>query len=173
MTGSPRRVALLFAGASLALAGQVFGQPGPAAPYTAPRNQLTVDLGVLSAGVAYGHRLGTGRMSVGGGIWAAWEPSSTIDPEFFQPVGVELFVRSQLTPIVQLEAGPSVLYYVWADDCGECGGMFIGVRGAAMVGHRFVFFGPALHVGWATAAQQPDAVGLVFALQFRWFHGWE
>lgn len=171
-----RRVAPLIACAGLSLSGPVRGQAAPdtaAAAVAVARHQVTVDIGVLSAGIAYGHRLGTGPLTVGGGVWAAWEPASTIDPEFFQPVGVELFVRSQLSPNVQVEAGPSVLYYVWADDCGECGGLFVGLRGAAMVGHRFAYFGPSLRLGWAAAAEQPDGLGLVFALQVRLFFGWE
>lgn len=80
-------------------------------------------------------------------------------------------MRSQLNPNLQLEAGPSVLYYLWADDCGECSGIFMGLRGAAWVGHRFAFVGPTLRLGWAAAADRPDAIGLVFGLELRLFLG--
>jgi len=132
--------------ASLSLSAPALGQTSPdahAPARTLARHQVTIDIGMLTGGIAYGRRLGTGRMTVGGGIWAGWEPASSIDPAFFLPVGVELFVRSQLNPNVQLEAGPPVLHYFWADDCGECSGIFIGVRGAARVGHRFAMSDPA------------------------------
>ena len=98
------------------------------------RNQFSVDIGVLQGGLSYGRQIGHGHFSIGGGVWGSWEPWSTFEGNVREPLGVELFVRARPSRDLQLELGPSLLRYHWADDCSECTGTFAGVHAAAMVG---------------------------------------
>jgi hypothetical protein len=136
------------------------------------RNQFSVDVGVLQGGLSYARRLGQGPFSIGGGVWAAWEPWSTFEGDVWEPLGVELFVRAQPSRDVQLELGPSLLRYHWADDCSECTGTFAGVRAAAMVGRGIFALGPTLRLGRATGDPAGDELGLLFGIQGRLLFSW-
>ena len=87
--------------------------PGLAQDGAIRKNHFSVDVGVLQGGVSYARRLGQGQFSIGGGIWAAWEPWSTFESDVWEPLGVELFVRAHPSRDVQLEVGPSLLRYHW------------------------------------------------------------
>jgi hypothetical protein len=95
---------------------------------TTRKNHFSVDVGLLQGGLSYARRLGHGQFSIGGGVWGAWEPWSSFEGSVFEPLGAELFVRAHPSRAVQLELGPSLLRYRWADDCSECTGTFTGVR---------------------------------------------
>ena len=94
------------------------------------RNQISLDIGVLEAGISYARRLGHGPVSLGGGLRGAWEPWNTFEQSLFQPAGAELFVRVRPSAAAQFEFGPSLLGYRWADDCSECSGTFAGLHAA-------------------------------------------
>ena len=57
-------------------------------------------------------------------------------------MGGELFVRMRASGNTQLEIGPTLLRYRWADDCSECTGSLVGVHAAAMVGNGTFWLGP-------------------------------
>jgi hypothetical protein len=56
-------------------------------------NQFSIDVGLVQGGLTYARRLGQGNFSVGGGVWAAWEPWSSFETNVWEPLGVELFLR--------------------------------------------------------------------------------
>ena len=53
------------------------------------KNQLSLDVGVLQGGLSYARRLGEGNLSLGGGVWGAWEPWSSFESNVWEPLGVE------------------------------------------------------------------------------------
>jgi hypothetical protein len=136
------------------------------------RNQFSVDLGLLQGGLSYARRLGDGPFSLGGGLWGAWEPWSSFEGNVFEPLGAELFVRAQPGRAAQLELGPSLLRYRWADDCSECTGTFTGVRAAAMVGQGIFSLGPTVRLGRITGDPRGSEVGLLWGLQARLLFSW-
>ena len=135
------------------------------------RNQLTIDAGLLALGIGYAEG-GGGRSSVGVRLWAAWEAPATFDRPFFEPRGVEVFARYQVSRSVQAEAGPSFLRYADVDDCSTCNRTFLGVRGAALVGRRLLF-GPELRFGAVTGGSRPVEAGFVLGAQLRLLLDWE
>ena len=139
----------------------------PAPPPAIKRHQLSLDAGYLSAGLAYARRIGSSRTSLGGGLWWAWEPRTTFDQNIYEPLGGELFVRYQPLPLVQVEAGPSVLRYFWTDDCGECTGTFLGGRATALLGYRVVFLGASVRMGHAAGGPTRSEFGLIWNLHVR------
>ena len=163
-------------GIALLLPGPLWGQADSTArtdSLAAKRYQFTIDVGVLELGLAYGQRVAFGRLSLGAGVWVAWQPSETFDRSFFEPRGVELFARYQISRYAQAEVGPSFLRYAYADDCSRCTGSFLGVHGAALVGgHRFLF-GPTIRYGRVTGGPDPAETGFVYGLQMRILFGWE
>ena len=85
--------------------------PGVAQDTAIRRNHIAVDVGILQGGLSYARRVSQ-KFSIGGGVWAAWEPWSSFESSVLEPVGVELFVRAHPSPDVHLEVGPSVLRYL-------------------------------------------------------------
>jgi hypothetical protein len=165
----PTRILPVVASLSLLLPGPVLGQ----SPIV-KRNQFTVDLGPLELGLGYGERVGTSRLSLGGGVWAAWEPQvETFDGNFFEPRGLELFARYQISRSLQAEAGPSLLRYASGDDCSNCGATFLGLRVAAFAGGRRLLFGPAIRYGGVVWGSAPGGMGFVYGLQLRLFFDWD
>jgi len=146
--------------------------PGLAQDGAIRENHFSVDVGVLQGGLSYARRLGQGPFSIGGGIWAAWEPWSTFESNVSEPLGVELFVRAHPSRDVQLEVGPSLLRYHWADDCSACTGTFAGVHAAAMVGRGVFALGPTLRLGRVTGDPAGDEIGLLFGIQARLLFSW-
>jgi|SRR3972149_2662190 len=141
-------------------------------PLTVKRNQVTLDAGLLSLGLAYARRIGAGPWSLGAGLWWAWEPRITFKQNIYEPLGAEFFARYQPLPLVQLEAGPSVARYFWADDCGECTGTFVGGRASALIGYRVVFLGPSVRFGRANGGADRLETGLIWVIQARLALGW-
>jgi hypothetical protein len=136
------------------------------------KNQLSLDVGVLEGGLSYARRLGQGNLSLGGGVWGAWEPWSTFESSVWEPLGVELFLRARPASDVYLEAGPSLLRYYWADDCSECTGTLVGIRVAAMAGPGIFSLGPTVRVGHLTGAPGGNEMGLLLGLQARLLFSW-
>jgi hypothetical protein len=137
------------------------------------RNQLSLDVGPLEGGLAYARRLGQGPWSVGGGVWAAWEPWNTFESNFWEPRGVHLFLRGRPSREVQLELGPSLLRYQWADDCSACSGTFVGIRAAALVGRGIFALGPVIQLGHSSGSPAGAETGLLWGLQGRLLFSWD
>jgi hypothetical protein len=146
--------------------------PGFAQDGVIRKNHFSVDVGLLQGGVSYARRLGHGPFSIGGGVWGAWEPWSSFEGSVFEPLGAELFVRAQPSRAVQLELGPSLLRYRWADDCSECTGTFVGVRAAAMVGEGIFSLGPTVRLGRITGDPAGSETGILWGIQARLLFSW-
>lgn len=135
-------------------------------------NHFALDVGYLEGGLSYSRRISR-KLSVGGGVWAAWEPWTTsFESNVLEPMGVELFVRAYPTPGVHLEAGPSVLRYYSADDCSECRDTFTGIRTAAMVGTGIFWLGPTARFGRITGGSSGSELGFIWGVQARLLFGW-
>jgi hypothetical protein len=136
------------------------------------KNQISLDVGPLEGGLSYARRLGQGVWSVGGGVWASWEPWNSFESSFFEARGLHLFLRARPSREVQLELGPSRLRYQWADDCSVCSGTFAGVRASAMVGRGVFALGPVVQVGRSTGSPTGAATGLLWGVQGRLLLSW-
>ena len=145
--------------------------PGVAQEAAIPKNQFSVDVGILQGGLSYARRVSQ-KFSVGGGVWGAWEPWNSFESTFVEPMGVELFVRAHPTPDVHLEVGPSLLRYYSADDCSECTNTFTGIRTAAMVGKGIFSLGPAVRLGRVTGGSSGSEFGVIWGIQARLLFGW-
>lgn len=168
------RVLVTGAAISSILVGPILGQttPGsPSSPLAIKRNQLTIDVGLLALGIGYAAG-GRGRSSVGVRLWAAWGAPTTFDRPFFEPRGVDVFARYQVSHSVQAEAGPSFLRYADGDDCSNCNRTFLGVRGAALAGRRLLF-GPEIRFGAVIGGSRPAETGFVLGAQLRLLLDWE
>jgi len=157
---------MVAASSGILQAQQVSGDPLP------KRNQVALGVGILSGEVSYARRIGEKRLSLGGGVWYAWEPPHSFAHDVWEPFGGFGVVRYRFTPYFQTEAGPAYLRYLWADDCSSCTGTFAGLRAAARVGYRFVFFGPSAWVGWASDDRNGSQLGIIFDLQLSLNLGW-
>jgi hypothetical protein len=146
--------------------------PGLGQDSAIPKNHFSVDVGPLQGGLSYARRVGAGPFSIGGGVWGAWDPWSSFEGSVFQPLGAELFVRAHPSRAVQLELGPSLLRYLWADDCSECTGTFNGVRAAAMVGKGIFSLGPTVRLGRVTGHPAGGETGILWGIQARLLFSW-
>ncbi|HEY7504162.1 MAG TPA: hypothetical protein VH700_08685 [Gemmatimonadales bacterium] len=145
--------------------------PALAQNATIGKNQFAFDVGMLQGGLSYARRVGP-KLSIGGGLWGAWEPWNSFESSFVEPLGVELFVRVHPAREVHLEAGPSLLRYGWADDCSECTGTFTGLRAAAMVGTGIFSLGPAVRYGRITGGTSGSEMGVIWGIQARLLFAW-
>ena len=136
------------------------------------RNQLALEAGFLSLGLNYARRIGETPWSVGACVWGAWEPPSTFEGSFFEPVGAVVFGRYRAAPWLHADVGVTAARYLWADDCSDCSGSFMGARSAALVGYRWIFVGPELSAGWASDGRNGSQFGLFFGGQVRLVLGW-
>ena len=166
MHPSTRYLSLVFA---LAAANAA---PGLAQDGVIRKNHFSVDVGLLQGGLSYARRVGHGQFSIGGGVWGAWEPWGSFEGSVFEPLGAELFVRAHPSRAVQLELGPSLLRYRWADDCSECTGTFAGVRAAAMVGQGIFSLGPTVRLGRLTGHPAGGETGILWGIQARLLFSW-
>jgi len=141
-------------------------------PELVSRNQVALEVGIISVGLSYARRVGGGPLSIGAGLWGAWEPAHTFDRTVWEPVGFVVFARYSRPPWLQVDLGPGLLTYVWADDCSECSGTFVGVRFAARLGYRFVFLGPEVWVGSASDRPNGAEFGAMVGAQLRFVVGW-
>jgi hypothetical protein len=87
-------------------------------------------------------------------------------------LGAELFVRAHPSRAVQLELGPSLLRYHWADGCSECTGTFAGVRAAVMVGQGIFSLGPTVRLGRVTGDPTGNETGILWGIQARLLFSW-
>jgi hypothetical protein len=144
---------------------------GPAQDAPIRKNHFALDVGVLQGGLSYARRVSP-KLSIGGGVWGAWEPWNSFEGTFVEPIGVELFVRAHPSREVHLEVGPSILRYYSSDDCSECTSTFTGVRTAAMVGKGIFSLGPAVRLGRITGGASGSEMGVIWGIQARLLFGW-
>ena len=135
------------------------------------KNQIGIDLGVLlplPQFLSYVRRVNNTNLSIGGGVGFVWELNShSFEGNIWEARHVVVFARYQFFQALQVDVGPTLLSYYYADDCSDCSGTFVGVHSAAMVGHRFLFFGPCVRVGWADDRKYGSAFGAIWNLQAR------
>jgi len=164
-------VLFLFGAVPAAAQGTEFRRPlaGDAA---LRKHFVSVDIGVLQGGLGYARRIGRGPFAVGAGVWAAWDPWTTVEQSVFYPMGGELFVRYHPSELAHLEIGPSLLRYRWADDCSECAGTFYGARASVMFGKGAFWVGPTARFGVLTGAPTGDETGLLWGVQGRLLFSW-
>lgn len=160
-------VALLLAGAIPGLAQE---EQSPIRSAVNP-NQLSLDVGVVQAGITYARRLGNGPFSFGGGVWAAHEPWNSFEQNVYAAGGGELFLRLQALRMLQLELGPSFLRYSHDDDC-DCEGSLIGGRAALMLGKGALWIGPTVRLGRASSGAMGGETGALWGVQGRVLLSW-
>jgi hypothetical protein len=127
---------------------------------------------VLEGGVTYLHRLGQGPLSIGGGLWAAYEPWSSFEENVYEAAGGELLVRLHAHELVHLEIGPTLLQYRRDDDCSSCAGTFLGGYGAAMLGKGKFWVGPTARLGWLSGGAADRQLGILWGVQGRLLFSW-
>ena len=135
-------------------------------------NEITLDVGVLEGGLTYVHRLGRGPLSLGGGVWAAYEPWSSFEENAFNAAGGSLVLRLHAHEIVHFDVGPTVLTYQRADDCSGCRGTFFGGHGAVMLGKGAFWVGPTARVGWLSGGTTDRRLGILWGVQGRLLFSW-
>ena len=136
------------------------------------RNEVAIGVGIVAGEVSYARRVGDSRLSVGAGVWGAWEPPSSFDREVFEPIGLSVFGRYRPAPWVHADVGLTAARYLYADDCSSCSGTFAGVRTAVMVGRGMVFVGPELALGRADDERDGPEFGMMWGAQVRLLLGW-
>ena len=144
-----------------------------AAPGLGSRNQVALDVGILSGGLSYTRRIGVTPFSLGAGVWGAWEPPSSFDRNVWEPLGLVAFGRYQPMAWLHTDVGLTGARYLWADDCSECSGTFVGVRSAALVGYRMLFLGPEVSAGRASDERNGSEFGVIWGVQARLVFGWD
>jgi hypothetical protein len=137
------------------------------------RNQLALEVGILSAGLTYARRLGDGPLSLGGGAWGAWEPPGSFDRNVWEPLGAVAFARYRPMPWAHADVGVTAARYLWADDCSDCSGTLVGVRSVVLIGPRIFSVGPELLVGRASDERNGSELGVLWGVQARLTVGWE
>lgn len=146
--------------------------PAAVAQATAGRDQLSLAVGIVAGEVTYARRVGAGPLSVGAGVWGAWEPPNSFGRSIFEPLGIEVFARYRAAPWLHADVGPTLARYQWGDDCSDCSGTFTGVRSAVLVGHGILFAGPELAAGWASDDRYGSELGVIWGAQVRVVIGW-
>ena len=138
----------------------------------APRNELSLGAGILTGEIAYARRLGSSPVSVGAGVWGAWEPPTTFARDVLEPLGATVFARLRPAPWAHTDISLTAARYLRADDCSECTGTFAGVRAVALVGYRWLFVGPEVAVGTASDERNGSGFGAIWGVQARFAFGW-
>ena len=120
-----------------------------AAQYSTPRAQWGLEYANEAAvAVTYAHRLEESRLLMGFGVGFAWEWNDhSFDRQVWNVFHVEGFARYQPLPFFQGEGGVSLSMSSPTDDTNASRGFF-GLYGAAMVGYRYLFFGPQVRAGY-------------------------
>ena len=146
----------------------------PTKPSEVGKNQMALDVGgLLIHSLSYARRVGDTNLSVGGGLgFASALNSHTFLRNIFYPFHAVVFGRYQPSQVLQLDFGPTLLWYSWTDDCPECTGTFVGLHLAAVAGYKNVFVGPWLRIGLASYRRHWSEFGAIWGLQVRLFRPW-
>ena len=142
--------------------------------YTFKKNQIGIDIGgYYDFSLNYSRRIVNSNFSVGGGFGFAFELNDhSFDRNIWEAGHIIIFARYQYSDFVQIDAGPTFLGYLYADDCNECSGSFVGFQTSASFGYKFVFVGPNVRLGWADDNKHGTAFGIIWNLQLRIIVGW-
>jgi hypothetical protein len=146
---------------------------GAAQEPLAARNQVALEVGILSAGVSYARRVEAMPISIGVGAWGAWEPANSFDRNLWEPLGLVAFARHWPNRWLQVDLGLTAARYLWADDCSECTGTFVGVRSVALFGRPLLSVGPELSAGRASDDRNGADLGVIWGVQARATFGWD
>lgn len=163
---------------SAAAQGMLPADRQPAATHAAAgravgsRYEIAVDIGILAGGLSYARRVGDTPLSLGAGLRGAWEPPNSFARNVWEPLGVVVFGRYRPTSWFHTDVGLTLARYVWADDCSECAGTFVGLRSAVLAGYRFVFIGPEVSMGRARDDRHGSDFGVIWGAQLRFILGW-
>ncbi|MFQ5652596.1 MAG: hypothetical protein ACE5IY_21900 [bacterium] len=138
------------------------------------KNQFALDVGgLLNHSISYARRVGDTNLSVGVGLGFGWELNShSFERDIWNAGHIVVFGRYQLSNTLQVDLGPTLLGYVWADDCSECTDTFVGLQLVALAGYRFVFIGPWVRTGFADDRKHGSEFGTIWGLQARLALSW-
>jgi hypothetical protein len=138
------------------------------------RNQLAIDGGgPLTWSVSYVHRIGNGPFGLGGGAGFGWElNANNLHRHIWNAGYVDGIVRYEPAPFLQLEAGPTLLGYSYADDCSQCGGTFVGARVGAGIGYKPVYVGADVRLGRAVDDRHGPRFGAILTPRVRVAVSW-
>lgn len=138
------------------------------------KNQITLDVGGrFIHSLSYARRVGDTNLSVGGGLGFGWELNShNFERNIWDALHIVVFGRYQPSQALQVDLGPTLLRYVWTDDCSECTGTFVGLHLVAVAGYRYVFVGPWVRIGFADDRRYGSEFGSIWGLQARLFLHW-
>lgn len=145
--------------------GQI-GSPVPSSHHVSV-NQLAIDGGWGAAfGLSYARRLATRPLLIGGRLGYAFEENgNTFDPNIWEVLGIDGFVRLVPNDALHGELGISVLGFSPEDDT-NVRGTFLGLFTAVMVGYRYVFVGSEFRLGVAGLEGQSEA-GVIVSPRIR------
>ena len=120
-----------------------------AAQYSPPRTQWSLDVSPTYAGaITFARRLENSQLMWGLGTGFGWELNNhTFDRQFWNVLHLEGFARYQPAPRFQADVGLSVAASSPTDDTSEQR-VFLGLYSSALIGHRFLFFGPQARLGF-------------------------
>jgi hypothetical protein len=157
---------LLLLACAAPLAAQ---QAVPNALRARPRNQLTLDAGVVGGSLAYARRVSDHRLIGGGGVGGdflsymvlagrhfaedsglAYEPKDGFEDKLlFEMAHLSAFVRHEPSERWQIDTGlrASVFFHFDSSDDDPGGGFFVGGYAGAYYGWRWLKIGPRVLVG--------------------------
>jgi len=138
------------------------------------KNQVALDVrGRLIHSLSYARRVGDTSLSFGGGLGFGWELNRhTFERNIWEASHIEIFARFQPFQGLQLDFGPTLMGYIWTDDCSECTGTFVGFYFSAVIGHKFIFGGPWFRIGFADDSRHGSEFGAILGLQARLVLSW-
>ena len=169
----------------LALLALSPGRAARAAESPPDRNQITIDVDVVSLGVTYASRLGHGAVLLGGGggigvspyLGATFATGTHYDPRpSYTPVlewaHLQFFARLELASWLRADAGVRAGVFVHGtEDLG--GGPFYELFVAPALVWRWLSLGPRISAGFLTESGGPTAGVLVIDyVMLRFVIGW-
>ena len=122
--------------------------------------------------VSLARRVGATNLTFGGGFGYGSFYSHSFERNIYLAVHYVAFARYQPFEALQLDFGPTLIGYFWTDDCSECAGRFVGLYFSAGLGHRFVFAGPWVRIGFADDRRHGSEFGTIWGLQVRLALSW-
>ena len=138
------------------------------------KNQVALDVrGRLVHSFNYARRLGDSKLSFGGALGFGRELTRlTFTENIWDAAHVDLFIRYQFSNSEQFDFGPTLMRYVWTDDCSDCTGTFVGVYSSASIGHKFIFGGLWTRIGFVDDNRHGFKLGAIVGMQIRLALNW-